>query len=207
MSHISVIMPSYLMPYEGCASNRREKFRRAVDSFLNQSFRHIALIIVSDGCDITNEIYSKEYSHYPNIKLIKLSKQTLFSGAVRQAGIDRAHGNIICYLDSDDYFEPDHLQAINDKFDTNKYDWIFYNDFIKHNINQSPLPRGVAPVFGSIGTSAIAHINKKEFNWTGCNGYNHDWAFISRLMHYSNRYTKIEGPRYLVCHIPKMLDN
>ena len=125
---------------------------------------------------------------------------------MRQAGLDKATGDIICYLDSDDTLETNHIQDIVDGFNLNRYDWIYFNDYVRLRLKDKAMTRYTSVGFGNIGTSAIAHKNKPEFSWKGCDGYNHDWAFIQRLKHFSKNYTKIEGTGYVVCHIPNNTD-
>lgn len=53
----SIVMPSYLGDYNSSAgpsaTNRVEKFIRAVDSVLAQTFGSWELLIVADGCEKT----------------------------------------------------------------------------------------------------------------------------------------------------------
>ena len=50
---LSVIMPSFLGEYDGCASDRENKFIRSVHSFLENSIDEKELIVVGDNCEIT----------------------------------------------------------------------------------------------------------------------------------------------------------
>ena len=94
---VSVVMASYLGDYSNAATDRVRKFNRAVNSFLSQNYTEKELIVVSDGCSITiNEI--SKYLSNPNIKIYGLDKQTNFSGTVRDLGVEKASGDIICYL-------------------------------------------------------------------------------------------------------------
>lgn len=112
---ISIVMQSYLGDYFSSRKDPEYKFRRAVNSFLNQWYDNQELIIVSDGCQKTWEIYKNEYSHIPNIKFVYLDKKTnlnlydktndgkkLYRGIPRNFGITAAEGDIIAYLDTDD---------------------------------------------------------------------------------------------------------
>lgn len=204
---MSTIMASYLGAYDGCATKRDKKFCRAVDSWLAQSYYNKELIIVSDGCDKTNKLYEKKFSSYKNIKLVKLQKQELFSGYVRQAGLNTATGDVICYLDTDDYFNAYHIANIENRMFEMDYDWCYYADQLKINdklIHQRPVSPSVS---GLIGTSNIAHKKNMKSDWVGCDGYGHDYVFVQRLKRESSNYDQIFGCGYIVCHIVNRLDN
>jgi glycosyltransferase involved in cell wall biosynthesis len=211
---ISVIMASYLSDYEGSANNREQKFFRAVDSFLKQTHRDKQLIIVSDGCEKTNLLHKTKYQHHENIILVEIPKQPLFSGNVRQAGLEKATGRISCYLDTDDFLGYNHLSNISTCFgERDDLDWAYFNDFIWKGEKENPnyIPKLVSLEHTSIGTSSIAHLtklqNKKiKVSWNGCDGYGHDFLFVQSLMKNFTRYKKIHGCSYYICHIPNLLD-
>ncbi len=193
-------MPVYLKEYEGCATKQNQKFVRAVKCFIEQSYKDSELVIVSDGCDATEQIYNAKFSSYENIRLVKIEKQLLFSGNVRQAGLNVAKGDIITYLDADDIIKPHHLKAIANSINDNT--WIYYNDWVFNGYDERL--RIVTLTQGSAGTSCIAHVNKKDINWTNCDGYGHDWMFIKRLMFNTidnKNFEKVEGMGYVVMHI------
>lgn len=207
MYKVSVIMPSYLGKYDGCASERADKFERAVDSWIKQSHYLKELIIVSDGCSKTTSLYKKHYKDVFGIKLVEIDKQPTFSGRVRQVGLENASGDIICYLDSDDYINPSHLSNIESRMLENEYDWCYFADYLKIN-NKLTHQRPVSPtVSGLVGTSNIAHRRSMKATWDGCDGYGHDYVFIQRLRRESSNFDQIYGCGYVVCHIVNRLDN
>jgi glycosyltransferase involved in cell wall biosynthesis len=196
---VSVIMASYLLPYPGSASNRDKKFVRAVNSFKKQSYENKELIIVSDGCPLTVELYNKFFSNEPNIKLVQIPKQPLYSGAMRNAGLEIADGDIISYLDTDDVLGPKHLQIIVDQFDIEKYDWVYYNDYMVLDSTFKRLHlRIVEPRWASIGTSSISH---KKINISWPTGYGQDFCYVFRLASMGLKFKKLQKiPDYIVCH-------
>ncbi len=214
LTKIAVIMPSYLGDYEGASKNREDKFIRAVQSFLDNNYPEKYLIIVADGCDITYQIYSGMHKYNNRIKCVQIPKQPLFSGMVRQHGLDyqRRHikADIETYLDSDDYIHPEHLTRIVNSFKSEdnlqdlSYDWIYCNDILKSDKLQM---RSTSLQHGQIGTSNISHRALKDFNWKNCNGYGHDWTFISTKLMKNRNFRKIEWPGYYVCHNPNLFDN
>lgn len=195
-------MASYLGEYPGCATRREEKFCRAVNSFLNQTYAHVAeLVIVADGCTKTLELYHIHYRKHQNIRVIDIPKQELFSGHIRNVGIEYAQGGIICYLDTDDYFGEHHLQKVYHGFEED-LDWIYWDYWVKHP--EGAKPRRVIPEKASIGTSAIAHRRPINHKWP--NGWGHDWSFVVGLKQKYRNYKSIGQADYFVCHIKDCID-
>lgn len=197
---VSVIMASYLLNYPGAASERDKKFVRAVNSFKKQTYQNKELIIVSDGCPLTIEIYNRFFKNDSNIKLISIPKQPLYSGEMRNVALKVADGDIISYLDSDDVLGPNHLQIIVDQFNLEEYDWVFYNDLLLLDKDFKKFHlRIVEPRWASIGTSSICHKKNINVEWTI--GYGHDFIFMLKLASNGLRYKKLEKmPQYIVCH-------
>lgn len=211
---ISVLMPCFLGEYAFSATSKEAKFQRAVESFIAQSHSEKELIIVSDGCERTI-ILASQYTFNPQIKIYQIPKQELFSGMVRNTALFYATGDLICYLDGDDYFGGhSHLKAIAHGFGSHPdADWVFFDDHIIYRMNPmtneilAKSQREVTLNSGIIGTSSIAHKKLPEFSWAGCDGYNHDWTFIKKLIDSNRPHYKIDGCEYFVCHIPQSIDN
>lgn len=202
-------MPSYLGEYGGSATDRINKFNRAVKSFLDNIYPNKELIIISDGCKLTNKIFFENYSQEKEINLITVPKQPLFSGYLRDLGLKYSTGNIICYLDTDDMIDKFHLLNLSLNFNPDNTDWCYFNDSIRYfNLDHiKPAERVVRLEKGLIGTSSIAHKRSDSISWNGLNGYGHDWEFVNNLMRTMNNFNKINNCGYIVCHIPNSIDN
>jgi len=163
---------------------------------LYQTYENFELLVIADGCEETIKIVD-EYCDDHRINWLFMKKQEPFSGKVRQKGLEMAEGEYIIYLDSDDMYEPDHLEKVNGRLDD--YDWVFFND---SQFNGTKYPQQNTLTFGSAKTSNICHKNGLEVKWT--DGYAHDFDFVKQLMNY--KYKHIGDSGYLVCHVPDLID-
>jgi glycosyltransferase involved in cell wall biosynthesis len=121
---ISVVMQSYLGEYDGSRKEPVKKFHRAVKSLLNNTYKNSEIVIVSDGCEITHNEYLQNYSDNSRVKYSYVSKpkekmmystsngEQFFRGLPRKIGVSLSDGDLITYLDSDDYIEENYLQNI-----------------------------------------------------------------------------------------------
>lgn len=123
---ITWIMQSYLGEYEGSRSDSDKKFVRAVKSFLAMKDDRTQLVIASDGCKITEELYYKHFKKNTNIEYVYVDKNTpkmyeksedgsnnqYYRGLPRQAARALAEGYLTAYIDSDDFLMPNAAQII-----------------------------------------------------------------------------------------------
>ena len=112
-----------------------------IESIKNQTFKDFEIIFFDDN-SIDNSV--NIVSKYKDIKIIKNKLQTKF-GSLNQfnafnQSIKISTGEIIFFLDSDDYFHKEKLEKIVDKFETKKNLKIIYDFPIifgnKKKINQ-----------------------------------------------------------------------
>lgn len=113
----SIVIPVY---------NRADLLRRAISSVLKQTYNNYEVIIVND-CS-TENIYSEIQNLLTNkIRLIDLDKNV--GGAeARNIAIREATGEYISFLDSDDFWEEEKLQILNEQITKNREYKIFFNE-------------------------------------------------------------------------------
>lgn len=100
----SIIIPVY---------NREVAVLRAVDSVLSQSFTDFELLLVDDFSS-DNSLSVLSSLSDPRIVVLPLPENKGPAGARNQA-IKHARGRYICFLDSDDEYEPEFLQEAFNK--------------------------------------------------------------------------------------------
>jgi glycosyltransferase involved in cell wall biosynthesis len=86
--------------------NRARELAAALRSVLDQSERDFEIVVVDDGSiDDPNRIVAE----IADPRIVFLRQENRGGGAARNAGIERARGRFIAFLDSDDRFLPGHL--------------------------------------------------------------------------------------------------
>ena len=113
MPRVSVIMPTY---------NRAEKLPRSIGSVLNQTLEDFELLVVDDGSTDETEAVVTGYDD-PRVKYVA-HETNRGASVARNTGIDRAEGEYIALLDSDDEFEPRKLEKQVDLMERRSDDWI-----------------------------------------------------------------------------------
>jgi glycosyltransferase involved in cell wall biosynthesis len=99
MPLISVVIPVY---------NGEKTIRETIDSVLNQTFSDLELIVINDGSqDSTLEIVST----IPDPRLKVFSYPNSGQAASRNRGISEACGEYIAFIDADDLWRVDKLEA------------------------------------------------------------------------------------------------
>ncbi|HNR18925.1 MAG TPA: glycosyltransferase family 2 protein [Bacteroidia bacterium] len=105
----SIIMPVY---------NREDFLRESVYTVLNQSFKNFELICIDDGSTDGSLPIIEE--HAKADKRIKIIRQENYGRCIaRNAGLNAAVGNWICFLDSDDGYLQNHLLEIKTLIERN----------------------------------------------------------------------------------------
>jgi glycosyltransferase involved in cell wall biosynthesis len=93
--------------------------REAIESVLNQTYKNFELIVVDDGSTDNSREIIESYQD----KLTAIFQQNKGQGAAFNTGFAVSKGEIICFLDSDDYYYQEKLAKVVAAFNKNP-DWV-----------------------------------------------------------------------------------
>ena len=109
---VSIIVPVY---------NVEKYIEECVQSLLGQSYQNLEIILVDDAspdnCGAICDAYAEKDSR---VKVIH--KPNGGAASARNAGLDAANGNLICFVDSDDVVLPEYVQALVQTLETGDAD-------------------------------------------------------------------------------------
>lgn len=101
---ISIIVPAY---------NVEQYIRKCLDSICNQTYRDIEIIVVDDGStDGTGAVCDEFAERDERVTVMHCENGGL--SIARNRALDRAHGELIGFVDSDDWVEPNMFQTLHD---------------------------------------------------------------------------------------------
>ncbi len=98
---ISIVLPCY---------NSANFIIETIESVLIQTYTNWELIVIDDSSNDQTLKQISKFSHDPRIKVLKNEKNMGIAYS-RNAGIDRAQGEFIAFLDSDDLWKPNKLET------------------------------------------------------------------------------------------------
>ena len=194
---LSIIVPVYGV----------EKYiDKCLNSLVKQSLKEIEIIVVNDGTkDNSQKIIDKYVKKYPD-KIKSYIKENGGQGSARNYGLEKANGEYIGYVDSDDFVEKDMYKKLYNKAKENNYDIVVcgnYNvseDYQNKNIDtfinnyNTDLENiffGKMAVWNKIYKRDILIKNKLEFKekvWY------EDLAFTLKAIMNSNTFAFIDEP-------------
>ncbi len=104
MLRFSVIIPAY---------NSEKRIVRTLDSVKSQTHRNFEIVITDDGSRDNTAAAIKEYSHKnPELEISLSSQPNRGIGAARNNAISRSTGDYLAFVDDDDIWYPDKLEAV-----------------------------------------------------------------------------------------------
>lgn len=119
-----------------------EYLEECLDSILVQSYKNLEIVCVDNGSpDNCGEILKKYALKDKRIKVVTLKENKFLCGG-RNAGLDNATGEFVCFVDPDDWIEKDYIKVMVDAIQTKKdSDGQPYNLIINYNaVNYMVMP-------------------------------------------------------------------
>lgn len=127
---VSIVMPTY---------NVEKYFRQCIESVINQTLKEIEIIPVDDGSPDNCGKIMDEYAEKDK-RIKPVHKENGGYGSAVNLGIEKATGEYIAILETDDWVEPNayellYKEAKRNDTDMTKCKFYFYNSFRKHKDN------------------------------------------------------------------------
>lgn len=122
---VSIIMPSF---------NRADIIDISIRSILEQSYTKFELIVCDDGStDDTESVVSSVGDN----RIRYLKQENKGAAAARNKALESARGEIITYLDTDNYWHPNYLQLVTSQFANHEGCSAVYFDFVDYRIDKN----------------------------------------------------------------------
>lgn len=148
---ISIIVPIY---------NVEAYLKKCIDSILNQTMENIEIILVDDGSKDKSGEICDEYKQKDD-RIAVIHKKNGGLSSARNAGLKIATGELIGFIDSDDWIEPDYFHILYDGMMAYKADISVMHYTKVTNYNE------------------IEFITKKKAGWVSFNRQNAMESFIT----------------------------
>lgn len=117
--------------------NGERYIRRTIESILNQKYKNIEFIVIDGGSTDSTLLILESYQN--NIsKLISEEDSGMYDALNK--GFKISSGDIFCYLNADDYFFPDTIELVVNKFNATGSQLVF-GDCILVDENERELSR------------------------------------------------------------------
>ena len=104
METVSIIVPIY---------NAERYVEQCIVSILNQSYKHVEVILVNDGSKDSSGEICKKYCKDERVKYIEQINEGV--SAARNAGLEASKGEYLLFVDADDELELDMVEFLIDK--------------------------------------------------------------------------------------------
>lgn len=134
MPLVSVVIPCY---------NAEKYIGQAIESVLNQTLTDFEVIIINDGSTDKSIDVIQRYCALDK-RIAVYTQQNRGVSEARNAGIDKASGDFIAFIDADDAWEPENLEVkVKAIQDDSAVDWAFSDMYLTdEGLNKTEIVEG-----------------------------------------------------------------
>jgi len=155
---ISIIVPIY---------NVDTYLKQCLDSIVNQSYTNLEIILVDDGSTDTSNRICDEYARQ-DARIKVLHKENGGLSGAKNAGLDAATGDLIIFVDGDDFISPDMLKIMITNLMETGSDIVICDYFMVESDQCIPTSHnfGNKKIFGTEEAMALVLSEKiNSFSW------------------------------------------
>ncbi|WP_367296687.1 glycosyltransferase family 2 protein [Loigolactobacillus coryniformis] len=197
---VSIVLPVYnVAPY----------LKKCLDSLLAQTYRNLEIIIINDGSTDESPQICEQYRQHPQVRLYHQKNQGI--ACARNAGLAKAKGAYIGFIDSDDWIAPDMYARLLTACQQQQADIAICGRYMVPE--NGPLTQQSIPVTSFNRTQAMRELLLEEkFDASACDKlfdrhlFDHvvfpahkihdDVGTVYRLVHQSQRTVHIGAAKY-----------
>lgn len=140
---VTVIIPVY---------NTDRYLEKCLYSVINQTYKNLLIVVVNDGSTDSSDIIIDDFVEKDN-RIIAFSQKNGGASSARNLGLENVNGKYVTFLDSDDWWEKDTIENLVCVAETNDYDIIIPQKYIKVSKNGD---KKVENVFDSLDITSDA---------------------------------------------------
>ena len=163
---VSIVVPVY---------NAAPYLKKCLDSVVNQTLKNVEIIFIDDGSTDGSSEICQEYAAKDS-RIIYYKKENEGLAAARQDGIERANGEYVGFVDSDDWLELNMYERMYTEAIKENADIVFCNCFFNDNeTDRMHLKSGVYDrkrIEEEILPRSLANLTPKGANdvirWSNC---------------------------------------
>ncbi|BAZ09720.1 family 2 glycosyl transferase [Calothrix sp. NIES-4071] len=183
---VSVIIDNY---------NYGHFLREAIDSVFKQTYQNFELIVADDGSTDNSKEVIESYGN----RLISIFQSNAGMGAALNTGIARSKGEIICFLDADDYFHPEKLENVVTGF-------IYHPQWVqivhgKIIVNREGVPIGSGPKTFSHGDVRKLLLEWGQYIWETTSALSYRRQALEKVLPIPTKKSMGADP-YLTAAVP-----
>lgn len=196
---VSVIVPTY---------NRVDILPHAIESVLRQTYRNFELHVVDDG---SRDGTGKVMERYASERVFYYYQENRGQSAARNFAIDKARGDLIALLDSDNAWYPDKLEKQIAFLQANPGYDILYSDILPVRADGTPFRRRPSRKFsgdvlnellvGNFVTNNTVLVDRKCFIESG--GFDEELRYAEDFdlwLRFATRYRFLHHPEEVVSY-------
>lgn len=106
---------------------------QCAQSLFSQTYRDIQFVFVNDGTqDRSMEVLSEVMARFPDREVCIINQENAGLPHARAAGTARAEGEYILHVDSDDWIEPDTVEALVDCVEKTGADVVYFDFYMEY---------------------------------------------------------------------------